>query len=234
MNGTWTIFRKEFRIYFVSPVAYIVIAVFLLLSGWFFFTTFFVQDQAELRNYFSLLPILFAFIIPAVTMRLFSEEYNTGSYELLLTLPVTVGQVVVGKFMAAVAFAALMLAPTLSYAICTAALGDMDWGPVIGGYAGALLLAAAFASVGLLASSLSRNQIIAFIIGSLICFVLALIDRMLVFLPQSILEVLQYLGANHHFRNIARGVLDSRDLLYFASVCFLMLYATCLVVREKK
>ncbi len=234
MRGARQVFKRDFKVYFISPIAYIVISIFLILSGWFFFTTFFLFSQAEMRAFFGLLPVLFAFIVPAVTMRLFSEELNTGSYELLLTLPVSVRDVVVGKFAAAVAFVSLMLVPTLSYAVCISLYGDLDWGPVIGGYLGALLLGAAFASVGLFASSLTRNQIIAFIIGLSICFFLTLIDKMLFFLPESVIGVFQFLGADFHFQNIARGILDSRDILYFLSVCFVSLYGTYLVIQEKK
>lgn len=228
------VFNKEFRVYFVSPIAYIVISIFLLITGWFFFSTFFLYDQANLRNFFTLLPITFAFVIPAITMRLFSEELNLGSYEILKTLPVTDSDVVIGKFLAAEAFVAVMLVPTLVYALSAAFLGQLDWGPVFGGYLGALLLGAAFSAVGLLASSLTRNQIVAFIIGMAICFFLALVDKMLFFLPASILGVMQYLGADYHFQNIARGIIDSRDLLYFASVIFVSLYGTHLTMQEKQ
>ena len=234
MRGVRQVFKRDFKVYFLSPIAYIVISIFLILSGWFFFSTFFLFNQAEMRPFFSLLPILFAFIVPAVTMRLFSEELNTGSYELLLTLPVSVRDVVIGKFAAAVAFVGLMLVPTLSYGICIAFYGDLDWGPVVGGYVGALLLGAAFASVGLFASSLTRNQIIAFIIGMAVCFLLTLIDKMLFFLPEPVVGVFQFLGADFHFQNISRGILDSRDIVYFLSVCFVALYGTYLVIQEKK
>lgn len=227
------IFKKEFKTYFISPIAYIVISIFLLVTGWFFFSTFFIFNQASLRNFFSMLPIIFAFVIPAITMRLFSEELNIGSYETLLTLPVTFLEVVLGKFLSAVAFIAAMLIPTLAYPITVALLGQLDWGPVIGGYIGVVLLGAAFAAIGLFASSLTRNQIIAFIIGVAICFGLTLIDKMLFFLPRSTLAVLVYLGADHHFQNIAKGVIDSRDVLYFLSVCFLGLYGTHLALQEK-
>jgi ABC-2 type transport system permease protein len=234
MRGVRQVFKRDFKVYFLSPIAYIVISIFLILSGWFFFSTFFLFNQAEMRPFFSLLPILFAFIVPAVTMRLFSEELNTGSYELLLTLPVSVRDVVIGKFAAAVAFVGLMLVPTLAYGICISLYGDLDWGPVVGGYVGAVLLGAAFASVGLFASSLTRNQIIAFIIGMSVCFVLTLIDKMLFFLPESVVGVFQFLGADFHFQNISRGILDSRDIVYFLSVCFVALYGTYLVIQEKK
>ncbi|UCF03643.1 MAG: ABC-2 transporter permease [Deltaproteobacteria bacterium] len=227
------IFKREVRVYFVSPIAYIVISVFLLVMGWFFFTTFFLFSQANLRNFFSLLPITFSFVVPAITMRLFSEELNVGSYEILLTMPVTFLEVVLGKFLAAVVFLMAMLIPTLAYPITVASLGQLDWGPVFGGYMGAVLLGAAFAAVGLFASSLTRNQIIAFIIGMAICFSLTLIDKMLFFFPQSLLGLLQYIGADYHFQNISKGIIDSRDILYFLSVSFVALYGANLAIQGR-
>lgn len=233
MRQVLPIFKKEFRSYFVSPIAYIVISIFLIVTGWFFFSTFFLFNQASVRNFFALLPIIFAFVIPAVTMRLVSEELNVGTYELLLTMPVTFREVVLGKFLAATAFVAAMLVPTLAYPVIVAFLGDLDWGPVIGGYLGAILLGASFSAVGLLASSLTRNQIVAFIIGVAICFALVLIDKILVFVPSWLAGVLEYLGADSHFENISKGILDSRDILYFLSLTFLGLYATHLIMEEK-
>ncbi|OEU47298.1 MAG: ABC transporter [Desulfobacterales bacterium C00003060] len=227
------IFKKELTTYFISPIAYIVISIFLLITGWFFFSTFFLYNQVNLRNFFSLLPIIFSFVVPAITMRLFSEEFNVGSYEILLTLPVTYIDVVLGKFLAAVAFIVAMLIPTLAYPITVSFLGQLDWGPIAGGYTGAILLGAAFSAIGLFASSLTRNQIIAFIIGMAICFSLTLIDKMLFLLPQSLLGFLEYLGADFHFENISKGILDSRDILYFLSVSFVGLYGACLAMEEK-
>ena len=227
------IFKKEFRTYFVSPIAYIVISIFLIVTGWFFFSTFFLFNQANLRNFFSLLPVVFAFVVPAVTMRLFSEELNVGSYEILLTMPVTYREVVLGKFLASVAFVTAMLLPTLAYPVTITFLGDLDWGPVAGGYVGAVLLGAAFSAVGLFASSLTRNQIVAFIVGVAICFALVLIDKILFFLPTPLVGVLEYLGADYHFENISKGILDSRDIIYFLSLVFISLYATHLAMEEK-
>jgi gliding motility-associated transport system permease protein len=227
------IFKKEFRTYFVSPIAYIVISIFLIVIGWFFFSTFFLFNQASLRNFFSLLPVVFAFVVPAVTMRLFSEELNVGTYEILLTMPVTYREVVLGKFLASVAFVAAMLLPTLAYPVTVTFLGDLDWGPVVGGYVGAVLLGASFSAVGLFASSLTRNQIVAFIIGVAICFALVLIDKILFFLPAPLVGVLEYLGADFHFDNISKGIVDSRDIIYFLSVIFVSLYATHLAMEEK-
>jgi ABC-2 type transport system permease protein len=227
------IFQKEFKDYFISPIAYIVISIFLLVTGWFFFMAFFLFNQAELRNFFALLPVTFSFVIPAVTMRLFAEEMSVGSYETLLTLPVTAQDIVLGKFFAATAFVAVMVVPTFSYPIVISFLGDMDWGPVIGGYIGAVLLGAEYCAIGLFASSLTRNQIVAFIIGMVICFSLTLVDQMLFFIPQKILSIIAYIGSGFHFQNISKGIIDTRDVLYFLSVIFIGLFGTKLVMQEK-
>ncbi|MCJ7594503.1 MAG: ABC transporter permease subunit [Desulfobacterales bacterium] len=233
MRQVTHIFKKEFSTYFVSPIAYIVISIFLVVTGWFFFSTFFLFNQANLRSFFSLLPISFSFFVPAITMRLFSEELNVGSYEILLTMPVTIREVVLGKFLASVAFVAAMLVPTLAYPVTVSFLGELDWGPVIGGYTGAILLGASFCAIGLFASSLTRNQIVAFITGMAICFSLTLIDKILFFLPSSMVGVLEYLGADFHFENISKGVIDSRDIIYFLTVIFVGLYATQLAMEQK-
>jgi ABC-2 type transport system permease protein len=227
------IFRKEFSAYFVSPIAYIVIAIFLLITGWFFFATFFLFNQANLRAFYALLPIVFAFVIPAITMRLISEEINVGSDEILLTMPVTFRDVILGKFLASVALVGAMMIPTVAYPLTVSFMGQLDWGPVVGGYVGAVFLGAAFSAVGLFASALTRNQIIAFIIGLAICFMLTLIDKMLYFLPQSMLAVFAYLGADFHFQNIAKGIVDSRDILYFVSICFVGLYGAYLALLHR-
>ncbi len=234
MQQVLYIFRKEFKDYFISPIAYFVISIFLLITGWFFFMSFFIYDQAVLRNFFQLLPLIFSFVIPAVTMRLFSEEMNVGSYETLLTLPVTTREIIIGKFLAGTAFIAAMLIPTLSYPVFISFMGDLDWGPVFGGYIGAICLGGAFCAVGLFASSLTRNQIIAFILGMIICFFLTAVDKMLFFFPREIVSLISYLGAGTHFENIAKGIVDTRDLIYFLSVVFVALFATGLVMEEKK
>jgi ABC-2 type transport system permease protein len=229
------IFKKELKSYFVSPIAYIVISVFLVIIGWLFYSTFFLNRQASLTRFFSLLPITFAFFIPAVTMRLFSEEINVGTYEVLLTMPVTFRDIIMGKFLAAVAFVGIMLAPTIFYSIFTTFLGTLDWGPVIGGYLGAMLLGATFSSIGILASSLTRNQVVAFIIGMTTCFSLTmLIDFVLYFVPDVMVGFFQYLSANFHFQNIAKGVIDSSDIIYFLSISFIALYGANLIMQEKK
>jgi ABC-2 type transport system permease protein len=225
--------RKELMDYFISPIAYIVISIFLLLIGWFFFATFFLVGQANMRNFFSLLPPVFSFVIPAVTMRLFSEELHVGSYETLLTLPVTFIDIIIGKFLAGVLFIGTILLSTLFYPLIISGLGDLAWGPVIGGYLGAMLLGAAFTAVGIFASSVTRNQIIAFIVGAIICFGLTLLDKMLFLVPNVLLKTVATFGATPHFENIAKGIIDSRDILYFASIMVVGLYGANLAMQEK-
>ncbi|MCA1786749.1 MAG: ABC transporter [Desulfobacteraceae bacterium] len=233
MTPIKTIALKEFKDYFISPIAYIVISLFLIVTGWFFFSTFFIYGRADLRDFFALLPITFSFFIPAVTMRMFAEEKNVGSYESLLTMPVSFSHIALGKFFAASAFAAAMLLPTLSYPLFISFIGNVDLGPVIGGYIGAILLGGAYCSIGLFASALTRNQIIAFIIGCAICFTLTIIDQMLFFVPERLVPVVEYLGANAHFTNISKGIIDSRDLIYFASVIFIFIFSTDIAMKEK-
>ena len=224
---------KEFKDYFISPIAYIVIALFLIVTGWFFFSTFFIFSRADMRDFFALLPIVFSFFIPAITMRLFAEERNVGSYETLLTMPVSFTDIALGKFVAATLFAAAMLIPTLAYPVFISFIGDVDPGPVAGGYIGALFLAAAYCAMGLFASALTRNQIIAFIIGCALCFTLTIINRMLFFMPPKIVAVIEYIGASSHFTNFSKGILDTRDIIYFISLVCIFLFSTYIVMQEK-
>ncbi len=232
-QSTGTIMKREFRSFFISPVAYIVIAIYLAITGWFFFSTFFLAGRADMRGFFNLMPIIFSFTIPAITMRLFSEEYSTGSFEMLKTQPLSTADIVGGKFLASVLFINLMLAPTVIYAVSISFIGDLDWGPVIGGYIGAVLLAGAYASIGIFASTVTRNQIVAFIISAAVCILLSLIDQLTWVLPPVIGNVLAAIGTAFHFSNISKGIIDSRDLLYFASIIFIALYGAWLLNQER-
>jgi ABC-2 type transport system permease protein len=198
------------------------LGVFLHLSGYFYVNTLILLGQASLREFFNLAPLLFVVFAPALTMRLLAEERKSGTIELLLTMPIKDSQVVLGKFLAGVAIVAVGLILTLPYAFSVASLtsekATFDWGPAIGGYIGLLLMAASFIALGLWASSLSRNQIIGFIVGLLLCFTFYIIDRTAIFLPASLGAVFEFLSVDYHFRNIARGVLDSRDLLFYFSL----------------
>ncbi|MDC7225803.1 MAG: ABC transporter permease subunit [Spirochaetales bacterium] len=229
-----TITKRELRAFFVSPVAYIVMTIYLALTGWFFFSTFFLAGRADMRSFFSMMPILFSFTIPAITMRLFSEEYSTGSFEMLKTQPLTMADIVGGKFLASLLFILIMIVPTLAYAVSVGTVGELDWGPVFGGYIGAVLLAGAYSAIGIFASSLTRNQIVAFIISAAICVMLSLINQLTWMLPPALGNLLASLGTGYHFTNISRGIIDSRDLVYFASVIFLALYGSWLLNQEKK
>ncbi|MBI9105462.1 MAG: ABC transporter permease subunit [Spirochaetales bacterium] len=229
-----TVFKRELKAFLVSPSAYIVITIYLALTGWFFFSTFFLAGRADMRSFFNLMPLLFSFTIPAVTMRLFSEEYSTGSFEMLKTQPLTSADIVGGKFLSALAFIALMLVPTLAYALSISFIGELDWGPVIGGYIGALLMAGAYCAIGILASSATRNQIVAFILSAAVCVVLSLIDQLIWVLPSGLAGVLSRIGTAYHFTNVSKGIIDSRDLVYFVSVIFMALYGSWLLNQEKE
>lgn len=234
LQSVSTVTKRELRSFFVSPSAYIVITIYLALTGWFFFSTFFLAGRADMRSFFNLMPLLFSFTIPAVTMRLFSEEYSTGSFEMLKTQPVSSADIVGGKFLSALIFIIAMLVPTVFYAITVSSIGELDWGPVIGGYLGAILMAGAYCSIGILASSATRNQIVAFILSAAICAMLSLVDQLIWVLPAGIGNVLSKIGTAYHFTNISKGIIDSRDLVYFASVIFISLYGSWLLNQEKK
>ncbi|MBO8449981.1 MAG: ABC transporter permease subunit [Spirochaetes bacterium] len=210
--------RRETGAYFSGPMVYIVTGLFLVFSGFLFFSTFFLLNRAELRSFFSLLPVLFSFFIPALTMRLFAEETRSGSFETLVTLPVSAAEIVLGKFLAGWLSACTLLAPTLVYAATAAFFGDLDPGPVVGGYLGAVLLASAFSAAGIFASSLTRNQIIAFFTAFAVCIVLTMIDQAAVFLPSGFADAAAFLSASAHFSSVSRGIIDSRDLVYFFSL----------------
>lgn len=225
------IMKRELATYFTNPISYIVTGLFLIITGVMFFTTFFLQNRANMRNFFSLLPILFSFFIPALTMRLYSEEKKSGSIETLMTLPVTELQVVTGKFLAAFISSAIILAPTLLYLVSILFFGKPDIGPIIGGYIGAIFLCAAFSAIGVFASSVTKNQLTAFFVAFMICIVLTMIDAFLIFLPAPIVSLLQFISANEHFTSISRGIIDTRDLIYFISLTALFF---CLTVKTQE
>jgi ABC-2 type transport system permease protein len=228
------IMRRELGAYFSGPIAYIVTGLFLLLSGILFFSAFFLQDRAELRRFFNNLPIMLSFFIPALTMRLFAEEKRSGTIETLMTLPVTELDVVWGKFAAAWISAVVMLAPTASYIVTVALFGRPDPGPIVGGYLGALFLCAAFSAIGLFASSVTKNQIVAFFVAFGISIVLSTMDYFLIFLPGTVVHFLAYFSAGAHFNSISRGIIDTRDLLYFVSETLLFLALTVEVEQRER
>ena len=218
--------KKEFKSFFLSPVGYIVIGLYLVITGWFLFSTIFLSKSVTLRDFFTLMPIILSFIIPALTMKSFSEEFKTGSYEMLGTQPITSTDIALGKFLSTWLFVVVMILPTLSYVFFLSTLGDIDNGIVISGYIGAFLLSGSFAAIGTLASTFTKNQIIAFLIGSAICFFLTIIKGMVILLPGAIASIIEYISTGYHFENISKGIIDSRDIIYFLSIIFLSIFAT--------
>jgi ABC-2 type transport system permease protein len=236
--NTLTIARRELSTFFNSPIAYIVIGVFLAVSGYlfFYFSGLFIMGTATMRPFFGLAPILFMFLVPAITMRLIAEERKSGTFETLMTLPVREWEVVAGKFIAALTTVAVALLFTLPWAFSLVAVTEkeavFDWGPVIGGYVGVLLLASAFIAWGLFASALQKNQIVGFIVGLALCFLMWFPDKVAMFLPSGGAAVVQYLSVAYHFENIARGVIDTRDLFYYVTVTAIGLMATTRVLAS--
>lgn len=236
MKNIVALFWKEFKGYFSSPVAYIFIISFLVVTNWLFFKTFFLTNQASLRPFFSLLPWLFLFLAPAITMRSWAEEKKLGTIELLMTLPVREYEAVLGKFFSGFAFLVLTLALTFPLVITVMLLGDPDPGPIWGGYAGACLLGGTYLAIGLFASGLTENQIVAFILAIVIGFAFLIIGENMVLysIPSSWGPVVSYLGLGAHFQSIGRGVIDSRDLVYYVSVIGFFLLLNQMTIEGRK
>ncbi len=230
--------RRELSSFFASPIAYIVLLVFLTASmvAFFLFGQFFARGVASVRFLLEWMPILLLFLAPAVTMRLFAEERRTGTFEVLMTLPVTEWQVVLGKFLGGLGMIAIALLFTLpapnSVSFLVAEGYSFDWGVVIGGYLGALLLGATYTSLGLFASALSRDQIVGFLVGLVLCGSITLVRFMANVLPEGLAEVATWSSAWFHFENIARGVIDSRDIAYYFSAILGGLALTTAAVRQ--
>ena len=233
MSKKNVIMRRELSSYFISPIAYIVCGLFLVFMGFMFFSTFFIAKRAELRQFFGLLPVMFSFFIPALTMRIFSEEKRSGTIETLITLPVTAEDIVIGKYLASFICTVVMLLPTLFYVVTCYIFGTPDAGPIIGGYVGALLLAAGFCAVGIFASSVTKNQLIAFIVAFAICIFLSLFSNFAILLPAPVVSLITFISAGSHFESISRGIIDTRDILYFISLIALFLSLAVRVVKNQ-
>lgn len=234
LSNVLPIYRRELRSYFNSPVAYVVIVVFLAIIGWFFTSNLFLMNVASLRIVFELVPLIFLFFVPAVTMRLLAEEKKSGTLELLTTKPVRDVEIVLGKFLAAWTLLAATLAPTLLYLISVMTIGKIDMGPVFTGYLGLLLMGAVYIGIGLLASSLTENQIIAFILSFLIVFALFMMDKILIYVPEGFASTIEFLAIDYHFSNIARGVIDSRNIIYFGSLLGFSLFLATVSLERRK
>lgn len=227
--------KKELATYFNSPIAYIFIGAFLVAGNWLFFNYFFLMGQTTMRDYFSLLPWIFLFLSPAITMRLWAEEKKSGTIETLLTLPVTNWQVVLAKFFGGLLFMLIALALSFTLPISLVAIGDLDFGPVIGGYLGALFLGGSYLALGMFISSLTKNQIIAFVLGFFACFVAFIVgaDFVLQSAPNILVPTMKFLGLGSHFYSIARGLIDSKDIIYYISFIFVFLWLNMKVIETR-
>ena len=241
-RNTRAVIKRELAGYFGSPVAYVFIVIFLLLCGFFTFSVsqFYELGQADLRTFFEWHPWLFLFLIPAVAMRLWADEWRAGTIEIMLTLPITLSELVIGKFLAAWLFIGIALALTFPLVLTVIYLGDPDMGAIFSAYLGSFLMAGAYLSVGSMTSSLTRNQVISFILSLVICLFLVLAgwspvtDVLSGWAPMWLLDVVSGFSFMPHFASIQRGVLDLRDLVYYLSVMFFMLFANGVILRNRR
>jgi ABC-2 type transport system permease protein len=242
MANVGIILRRELRSYFATPLAYVFILIFLVLANLFAFKfgNFYERGQADLSPFFWFHPWLYLFLIPALSMRLWAEERKSGSIELLMTLPVTLWQAVLGKYFAAWIFTAIALLLTFPIWITVNYLGAPDNGVIFAAYIGSVLLAGGFLAIGSCMSALTRNQVIAFILAVVVCFLFLLagypvvLDWFSGWLPQAFVDAVASLSFQKHFDSISKGVIDVRDLLYFAMLIALFLLATAITLDVRK
>src|SRR5271168_5654877 len=242
MRYVWTVFKREFAAYFATPLAYVFIVIFLFAMGSFTFYIghFYDNGVVDLAIFFGYHPWLYLFLVPAISMRLWAEERRTGTMELLLTLPVPLWATVLGKYLAAWAFAGVALALTFPIWLTVNYLGSPDNGAILAAYLGSLLMAGGFLSIGMCLSAATRNQVVAFITAALVGFVFLLAGFPLVLefvrgvLPQPVVDAIASLSFFTHFEAISKGVIDLRDLVYFAALISFWLGATAVVLDMKK
>lgn len=242
MSPMLTIFRREFAAYFSTPLAYVFIVIFLLTSAAlsFYMGGFYERDQADLASFFGFHPWLYLFLVPALSMRLWAEERGSGSIELLLTLPVTLWQAVAGKFLAAWIFTGVALALTFPMWITVNYLGQPDNGVIVAAYLGSLLMAGGFLAIGSFLSACTRNQVIAFILTVVVCFAFLLagfpmvLDVFSAIAPQAVVDTVASFSFLTHFEDLSKGVIDIRDLIYFAALIGFWLFACVIVLDMKK
>jgi ABC-2 type transport system permease protein len=242
MRNVGIIMRRELASYFATPIAYVFILIFLILSNFLTFNLggFYERGQADLQPFFTFHPWLYLFLIPAISMKLWAEERNSGSIELLMTQPLTLWEAVLGKFFAAWIFTAIALALTCPLWVTVNYLGSPDNGAILAAYVGSLLLAGGFLAVGSCMSALTRHQVIAFILTVVVCFAFLLLAFVPVlswvhdWVPQSLLDAIASLSFFTHFESISKGVIDVRDLLYFGMLIGFFLLATSITVEMRK
>jgi ABC-2 type transport system permease protein len=234
VGNIWAIAQRELRSYFVSPVAYVVMALFLLISGFLFSLILGVSSDASMRPLFGNFAVIFLFIVPALTMRLLAEEQRTGTLELLLTAPVRDWELVLGKYLGVLLLLLIMLAITLIYPAILMLAGNPDRGPIAAGYLGVILQGAAFLAIGLLASSLTQNQIIAALLAFVILLILWLSDALGNFTQGRIGDFFRYVSITKHFDEFPRGVIDSKDIIYFLTITAACLFFTVQSVTARR
>ena len=242
MGNTFTIFKRELKGYFNTPLAYIFIVIFLFLTGIFTFYlgAFFERSQADLKPFFTFHPWLYLFLVPAISMRLWAEERKAGSIELLLTLPVSLTAAVLGKFLAAWVFTIIALACTFPMWLTVSYLGDPDHGVILAGYIGSALMAGGYLAIGAALSALTRNQVVAFVLTVTVCFLFTVAGLPLVldvfagWAPQPLVGLVASFSFLTHFNAIVQGVIDGRDLVFFASLIAFWLFVNWIIVDAKR
>lgn len=228
MQNIFYVWKREVGAYFSSIVAYIVAVLFLVITGAIFWLNFFQEiSLLSLRGFFNQAPMFLAFFAPAVTMGLLATEKRDGTLELLMTMPISDFEIVAGKFLAAVTLLTTVFAMTFPYALTLSLLGELDWGAVMAGYVGLILLGATYSAIGIMASSWTRDQVVAILVAFSLCFFLYLIDQLVGQPTGTVARIVEYMSTNYHFQNIARGVIDIRNVVYYFSVI-----GVCLVVAQ--
>lgn len=242
MSSFWAVFKRELKSYFATPVAYVFLVIFLAFAGYLTFSKqgFFEARQADMQPFFVNLPLLFIFMVPATAMRLWAEERKVGSVELLFTLPITITQAVLGKFLAAWAFLGIALALTFPMVLTVAYLGDPDKGLIATGYLGSFLMAGGFLAIGCFFSAVSKNQVIAFVLSVVACAILVFagmpttLNYVSTFLPAGCVSVIQGMSFQEHFESLQRGVVQFKDLAYFALLIVGWVAACTVILDERK
>ncbi len=235
MKSNNAIFKREFNSYFNSTIAYIFITVFLILSYFFFFKSFFINGFLTMNSFFQMTPWILLFFIPSVTMKTWAEEKRSKTNEILFTLPVSDWNIIMGKFWGAYAFVVLTILLTINIPITLFILGKPDIGPIIGGYFGLFFIAGCFLSIGMFTSSITSNQIIAYILGAVIGFVFYIISQQFIIFTASTFftKIFTTIGLSYHYSSISRGVVDLYDIVYFIGFTIIFLFLNYIIVKKR-